>query len=96
MPFGSKARTVAPASMRSGTNTSAGESRTEERIQILGEAGSPEARSRVQEFGADAIIIEAHAAGDVLNVGAGLLANVGHLVDEGDLVARNAFDAMFV
>ena len=38
----------------------------------------------MQEFRADAIV-EADAAGDLLHIGADLLAEIGDLVDEGDL-----------
>ena len=38
----------------------------------------------MQELPADAAV-EADAAGDVLHVGADRLAEIGHLVDEGDL-----------
>src|SRR5262245_17468612 len=55
-----------------------------QRLGILREAGAAEARTRVQELAADAAI-EADAAGDVVHVGADLLADVGDLVDEGDL-----------
>ena len=52
--------------------------------RVLGKAGAAEARTGVEEFRADAVV-EADAARDVLHVGAGLLAQVGDLVDEGDL-----------
>ena len=38
----------------------------------------------MQELAADALV-QAHAAGDLLHVGAHRLAQVRHLVDEGDL-----------
>src|SRR4029079_17812260 len=56
----------------------------QERHQVFWKARAAEARAGMEEFRADAVV-EAHAAGDVLDVGAGLFAQVGHLVDEGDL-----------
>ena len=55
-----------------------------ERQRILGEAGAAIAGAGVEELDADAVV-EADAARDVLHVGADLLAEVGDLVDEGDL-----------
>src|SRR3546814_5561454 len=51
---------------------------------VLREAGAAVARSGVQELAADAPV-EADAAGDVVHVGADLLAEIGDLVDKGDL-----------
>src|SRR3546814_2569562 len=51
---------------------------------VLREAGAAVARSGVQELAADAPV-EADAAGDVVHVGADLLAEIGDLVDNGDL-----------
>ena len=55
-----------------------------ERFKILRETGAPVADPGSQERRADALV-EAHAAGDLADVGADLLADVGDLVDEGDL-----------
>ncbi|MCY1238973.1 hypothetical protein D9M68_664340 [compost metagenome] len=52
--------------------------------RVLREARAAIAGARMQELRADAAI-EADAAGDVLDIGADLFAEVGHLVDEGDL-----------
>ena len=56
----------------------------DQRQRVLGEARAAVAGAGVQEFRADAVV-EADAARDVLDVGADLLAQVGDLVDEGDL-----------
>ena len=53
-------------------------------LDVLGEAAAPVADAGAQEGGADPLV-EAHAAGDLADVGADLLADVGDLVDEGDL-----------
>ena len=58
--------------------------RLDQREGVLGEARAAEARAGMQEFGADAVV-EADAAGDFLDIGADLLAQIGDLVDEGDL-----------
>ena len=50
---------------------------------VLGEAGASVTDSGAEEAGADAAV-EAHAAGDLLDVCAGGLAEVGDGVDEGD------------
>ncbi len=50
---------------------------------VLGEAGAAVADAGAKESGADAAV-EAHAAGDLLDVGVGGLAEVGDGVDEGD------------
>ena len=55
-----------------------------EGVHILGKAGTTEADTRPQEARADALV-KAHAAGDLGDVGPGLLADVGDLVDERDL-----------
>ena len=52
--------------------------------RVLGEAGAAIARAGMQELLADAAV-ETHALGHLLHVGADALAQVGHLVDEGDL-----------
>ncbi len=51
---------------------------------VLGEAGSAPAGAGFEEAAADAGVI-AHAQHDVVDVGADLFAEVGHLVDEGQL-----------
>ena len=56
---------------------------------VLGEAGAAEARPCVQEVAADAAV-EADPPGHVLHVGAEPLAEVGDLVDEGDLGGEEA------
>ena len=53
-------------------------------LGIFGKTAAAEPHAGTQEGGADALV-EAHAAGDLLDVGARLLADVGDLVDEGDL-----------
>ena len=58
--------------------------RLQQRHGVLGEAGAAVARAGVEELAADAVV-EADAARHLLHVGAGLLAQVGDLVDEGDL-----------
>ena len=55
-----------------------------QRQRVLGEAGAAIARAGMQELLADAAV-QTHALGDLLHVGADALAQVGHLVDEGDL-----------
>ena len=55
-----------------------------QRGHVLGEAGAAVADPGAQEGGADPLV-QAHAAGDLADVGADLLADVGDLVDEGDL-----------
>ena len=55
-----------------------------QRQRVLGEARAAEARAGMQELAADAAV-EADAARHVVHVGADLLAEIGDLVDEGDL-----------
>ena len=55
-----------------------------QRHQILGKAGAPEAGTRMQKLGADPLV-EPHGPGHVMDVGSDFLAQVGHLVDKGDL-----------
>ena len=57
--------------------------RVHQRARVLGEARAAEAGTGRQELQADALV-EAHAAGHVLDVGSHLLAEIGQLVDEGD------------
>ena len=51
---------------------------------VLGEAGAAETGAGMQELRSDPAV-EPHAARDLLHVGADLLAELRHLVDEGDL-----------
>ena len=60
----------------------------------FGKAGAAIARAGVQELRADAVV-EADAARDVLHVGADLLAEVGDLVDEGDLRREKGVGGVF-
>ena len=55
-----------------------------QRQRILGKARAAEARPGMQELAADAAV-EPDAARHVVHVGADLLAQIGDLVDEGDL-----------
>ena len=48
----------------------------------------------MQELAADAVV-EAHAAGDVLDIGADRLAQIRHLVDEGDLGRQERVGGVF-
>ena len=48
----------------------------------------------MQEFAADAAV-EADAAGDVLDIGADRLAQIGDLVDEGDLGREKGVGRVF-
>ena len=58
--------------------------RLHQRGEVLGKARAAEARPGVQELAPDPVV-EADAARHLLHVGAGPLAQVRHLVDEGDL-----------
>jgi hypothetical protein len=49
----------------------------------------------VQKLRADAVV-EPHAARHLLHVGADLLAQVGNLVDEGDLGGEEALEAYLI
>ena len=66
----------------------------DQRQRVLGEAGAAIARTGVQEFAADALV-EADAARDLLHVGADLLAQIGDLVDEGDLGREKGVGRIF-
>jgi hypothetical protein len=66
----------------------------QERGGVLGEAGAAEARPGVQELAADAVV-EAHAEGDILHVGTGSFAQIGDLVDEGDLGGEECIGRVF-
>src|SRR4029077_17444126 len=55
-----------------------------ERVHVLGEARAPVADPGLQELRPDALV-QAHPARDLDHVRAGLLADVGDLVDERDL-----------
>ena len=61
---------------------------------VLGKAGAAEARPGMQEFPADALV-EADAARDILHIGADLFAQIGDLVDEGDLGGEEAVGRVF-
>ncbi len=62
--------------------------------RVLGKARAAVARAGVQELAADAVV-EADAARDLLHVGADLLAQVGDLVDEGDLGGQERVGGVF-
>jgi hypothetical protein len=64
----------------------------DQRNRILGKARAAEARTDIQEFSAGAVA-ETDAARDVLDVGADFFAQLGDIVDEGDLGARKAWAA---
>ena len=65
-----------------------------QRQAILGEARAAIARPGMEELAADAAV-EADALGDVLHIGADLLAQIGDLVDEGDLGGKEAVGGVF-
>jgi hypothetical protein len=60
----------------------------------LGKARAAEARSGMEELAADAVV-EADAARDLLDVAADLLAEIGDLIDEGDLGAEEGVGGVF-
>ena len=66
----------------------------EQRERILGEAAAAIARACMQELGADAVV-HPDAAAHVLHIGADLLAQIGHLVDEGDLGREEGVGGVF-
>ena len=68
--------------------------RLDQRERVLGKAGAAEAGAGMQEFRADAVV-EPDAARDVLDVGADLLAEIGDLVDEGDLGGEEGVGGIF-
>ncbi len=68
--------------------------RAHQREAVLGKARSAEARPGMQELAADAAV-EPDAARHVLDVGADLLAQIGDLVDEGDLGGEEAVGGVF-
>ncbi len=65
-----------------------------EREAVFGEARAAEARPGMQELAADAPV-EPDAARHVLDVGADLLAEIGDLVDEGDLGREKTVGGVF-
>ena len=71
--------------------------RLEQRERVFGKTRTAEARTGMQEFRSDAAV-EPDAARDVLHIRADLLAEVRHLVDEGDLGreerVRRVFDQL--
>ena len=68
--------------------------RLDQRERVLREAGAAIAGSGVQELRADAVV-EADAARDLLDVRADLLAEIGDLVDEGDLRREEGVRGVF-
>ena len=66
----------------------------EQSERVLGEAGAAIAGAGMEEFGADPVV-EADAARHVLDVGADRLAQIGHLVDEGDLGGEEGVGGIF-
>ena len=62
--------------------------------RILRKAGAAIARPGMQKFRADALV-EADAVRDVLDIGADLLAQIGDLVDEGDLGRQKGIGGIF-
>ena len=66
----------------------------DQRNGILGKAGAAVARPGVQEFRADAVV-EPDPARDLLDIGADLLAQIRHFVDEGDLGREEAVGRVF-
>ena len=65
-----------------------------QRQRVLGEAGAAVAGAGMQELAADAAI-QPDAARHVVHVGADLLAQIGHLVDEGDLHRQEGVGGVF-
>ena len=65
------------------------ESDLDDGSRVLGEARAAEARARMQELGADPRV-ESHSAGHGLDIGTEPLAEMCHLVDEGDLGGQEA------
>ena len=80
------------STMRSGASASC--AGLDQRHRVLGKAGAAVAGPGVQEFRADAVV-QADAARDVLDVGADLLAEIGDLVDEGDLGREKGVGRIF-
>ena len=66
----------------------------DQRQRVLGKARAAVAGSGVKELAADALV-EADAARHVLHVGADLLAQIGDLVDEGDLRRQKGVGGVF-
>ncbi len=66
----------------------------DQRLAVLWETRSAKARAGMQEFAADPAV-EPDAAGDILNVGPHRLAQIGHLVDEGDLRGEEGVGRIF-
>ena len=66
----------------------------DQRLAILREARPAEAGAGMQELAADPAV-EADAAGDVLHIGADRLAQIGDLVDEGDLGREKGVGGVF-
>ena len=66
----------------------------DQRTGVLREARAAEARPRMQEFGADAVV-EPDAARDFLHIGADFFREIGDLVDEGDLGGEEGIGRVF-
>jgi hypothetical protein len=60
----------------------------------LREAGAAKARTGVQELAPDPAV-ESNAASDIMHIGADLLAQIGHFVDEGDLHGQECIGCVF-
>ncbi len=65
-----------------------------QRQRVLGEARAAVARPGMQELAADAAV-QPDAARHVVHIGADLLAQIGHLVDEGDLHRQERVGGVF-
>src|SRR5690606_20205856 len=66
----------------------------DQRSRVLGEAGAAEAGAGVKELAPDPAV-EADAAGDVVHVRTDALAQIGDLVDEGDLGGEEGVGRIF-
>ena len=66
----------------------------DQRARVLGKTRSAETRSRIQEWRSNAIV-EPHAARDFLHVGAELLAQIGHFIDECNFGRQERIRAIF-
>ena len=66
----------------------------DESAHIFGKAGAAEARSRMQEFTANAVV-ETDAARDFLDIGANFFAQIRNFVDEGDFGREKCIGCIF-
>ncbi len=66
----------------------------DQRQCVLGEAGAAISRPGMQELRPDAAV-QPDAAGDVLHIGTDFLAEIGNLVDEGDLHRQEGVAGIF-